>query len=121
MCFNKQAVNADRDAGSCNRKNKLWLTASSITFSSRQLNRVGYIEYDRVSKSPHDRKGPHIDDEIMITKRRAALCKHYVLIPRHLNLVCLVFHILRRHELSFLHIHDFSCASGRLEKLRLPA
>jgi len=52
---------------------ELRLSARLIAGPSRSLHTVSGIEDHGPPKIPHNRKTAHVDDEVVISKRRAAL------------------------------------------------
>src|SRR5262245_9283022 len=80
---------------------------------------MGAIKHNRKSKLFHDRNSSVINDKILVTESRSALCEHYVFIPHLLHFFRSEFHLLRVKKLSFLNVHPLSCFSGSMKQIRL--
>src|SRR6266850_4232876 len=72
MDFHEEAI--DSDAGCCAGQwlDKFTLAAGFGSSAARQLHTMGGVEDHRIAEAPKDREGPHIDDEIVVAKRRSS-------------------------------------------------
>src|SRR5262245_35609263 len=120
MYFHENTVDARCNAGSRQMRYVLRLSAGALPLSSRKLQAVGDIKNYRDSETLHDRKRTEIDDQIVITERRAAFGKDHFVISRLLHLVDDVLHFPRRKKLSLFNIDDFSSSGGGGNQVRLP-
>ena len=82
---------------------------------------MGGIEDDGIAEGAHDRERAHIDDEIVVAEGGAALRQQDVRVASLQYLVHHVPHILRREELSLLHVDGLAGQRRLIDEIGLPA
>ena len=76
--FEKHAVDAGRHAGSRQRVDVLGQARRHPVAGARQLQAVRDVEDDRHAERTHDGEGAHVDDQVVVAKRRAAFGDEHV-------------------------------------------
>src|SRR5580693_2090512 len=79
------------------------------------------VEHDGIAELTHDGKGAHIDDEILVTERNAALGENNFLISGGGDFFGGVADIPRREELAFFQIGDAAGSADGFEQVGLAA
>src|ERR1051325_1838571 len=120
MHFHKHRIDTARNSRTRERFDVLRLPARCITEPARQLQRVRHVKNHRHAKPAHDRKGAHIDDEVVITKARTAFRQQKFFTTNFARFVDDVARVLRRQKLSFLYVDCFARLRGRNDQIRLP-
>ena len=69
----EHAVDARRHAGRRQRVDELRLAGRDAVAGARQLQAVRHVEDDRVAEAAHDRERAHVDHEVVVAERGAAL------------------------------------------------
>jgi hypothetical protein len=88
---------------------------------------MGDVEYQRGAGLGHNRKGPHIDDQIAVSERGTSLCQPDVLAGIHIlwasrtSFVNDVTHRSWGHELTFFDVDRPSRGSSCHDQVSLPA
>src|SRR5437868_9461031 len=67
-----------------------------------------HVKNDRHAKLAHDRKGTHVDHQVVITKTRAALRQHQLFTTNLMSLIDDVARVGGRQKLSFLDVDRLS-------------
>src|SRR6185295_7247860 len=78
------------------------------------------IENYRYAKLAHDRKRSHVDDEVVVTKTRAALRQHELFTTSFASFIDDIARILRREKLALLDVDRFPRLRGRHDQICLP-
>jgi hypothetical protein len=99
----------------------LALAAGAVSLPTRQLDRVGRVEDDRVAEGPHDRQPAEIDYQIVIAKTGAPLGEKEILAAGGPHLLDHVCHVARGHELPLLDVHRPAALRARDDEVGLPA
>src|SRR5688572_33477439 len=105
MNFHEHGIDAASNSGTGERFDVLRQAAGCMTQPTRQLQRMRYVENNRNPELAHNRKRPHINDEIVVAKTDAALSQHYAIAPGRARFLNNVPRILRRQELAFLDVN----------------
>ena len=121
MNFHKESIHSACCRRTCKIRNHIPLPAGYRTHSARQLHTVGSIIDNRITKLPHYRERTHVYYKIMITKRYTSFGDGQIGIMSFFHFIQHVFHIFRRHELSFFYIYRFSCHRRPVNQIGLAA
>lgn len=73
MHLHEEAVDANGNGSARQRFGKLPLASRTVSIAAWQLEAVRDIEYNRITKGPHDRQAPEVHYEVVITKGRTPL------------------------------------------------
>jgi hypothetical protein len=79
------------------------------------------VEHDGPAVASHDGQAAHIDDEVVVAERRAALGQKDSIVPGGCDFVGGVTDVGGRNELALFDVHDTACAAGGDEQIGLPA
>ena len=74
------------------------------TRAARQLHAVRRVKDHGVAPLLHDRKAAHIHDQVVIAEACAAFRQQQIFIAGFLHFMKHVFHVFRRHELTFFDV-----------------
>lgn len=122
MDFHEQAVNEARCyGGTCKRLDELGLPPRRRAGRPGQLNTVRSIEDNRPSEIAHDDESSHIDDEVVIPKRRPALSQNNLVIACRRDFLRSVLHVLRSYELPLFDVDGFAGPPGSHKQICLSA
>src|SRR5262245_45216272 len=91
-----------------------------MTQPARQLQRMRHIKNYGHAKLAHDRKRAHIDNQIVITKTRAAFSEQQLLTTHFASFVDDVARVLRCEKLTFLNVDGLTRSRGGDDQIRLP-
>ncbi len=119
--FEEDAVDARGDASRRQRLDELGLTRGHAVAGARELQAVRDVEDDRHAQSAHQRKGAHVDDQIVIPEGRAAFGDEHAVVAAVLHLRDRMTHVERREELSLLDVDRAPGLRRRHEQVGLPA
>ena len=72
------------------------------------------------AEAAHHRKRAHVDDEVVVAEREAALGHEHALVAGRAHLVDRVPHVERRQELALLEVDDPAGLRGRDDEVGLP-
>src|SRR4029453_19110027 len=100
---------------------KLALAGGFRATPAGQLHAVRRIKNDRISEASQNRERPHIHNEIVISERESALGQNDPPVAGLFDLLDGIGHLLRREELSLLHIYNLTGLGGGDQEIRLPA
>ena len=121
MHFHEKAVRSRGSGGARERARELRRAAGLLPFAAGLLHRMRDVVDHRRAESADDREGAHVDDEVLIAERRAALRDEDALVPDFASLVQNVLRLLGRKELALLHADRFSGARRGGDEIGLPA
>ena len=121
MDFEEQRVDAAADSCAHERLDVLAVARRGRAVAARQLDAVRAVKDDRIAEAAHDGEAPHIDDEVVIAERRAALRQQNLVAAALVELVDDVAHVVGREELALLDIDDAARLSSRMQEIRLAA
>ena len=121
MDFHEESVDPGAGRRARQIRNHFALPARRRPVSSGKLHAVRRVENDRIAETPHDGERAHIDDEIVIAERRAAIRHRQIRIARFLHFFNHIFHVLGRQELSLLHIDRDARLCRAVDEIRLAA
>lgn len=68
MDLHEKSIDPCSGGGARQRFDKFPPAAGCRPSATRQLNAVRRVKDDRIPEVPHNRKGPHIHDKIVVTK-----------------------------------------------------
>ena len=68
MHFHEKSVAAGSRRGAGQRRDEFTLAAGCGAASPGELHAVGRVEDDGIAEAPHDREGPHVHDEIVVSE-----------------------------------------------------
>ena len=88
---------------------------------SGELHAVGGVEHHGPAEAAHDGEAAHIDDQIVVAERSAALGDQNFVVAGGGDLLGGVLDIVRRDELALLDIHDAAGAAGGDQQIGLAA
>src|ERR1044072_8263130 len=91
-----------------------------MTQPARQLQRMRHIKNYEHAKLAHDRKRAHVDDQIVITKTRAAFRQHELLTTNFPRFMEYVARVLRCEKLAFLYVDGLPRFGGGDDQIGLP-
>ena len=105
MRFHKQTVDADRDRGPRQHRHELALAAGLAAGRAGQLHRMRGIEHHRAAARFQDFQAAHVDHQVVVAERSAALAHQHLRIGAGgRGLVDHMAHLVRRQELAFLDV-----------------
>ena len=121
MSLHEDTVHTSGDSGASNSRRETSITTGTCAKSARTLNRMCRIHHNRIAKLTHDEKRTHVGNKVAISEARAALAEDDALVAGGLDLADDLRHVLRRHELALLDIHDcagFACGNNKIRLTR---
>ena len=121
MHFHEEAVRARRRRRARQRPRELRRATGLLPFTARLLHRMRDVVDHRRAEAAHDRERAHVDDEVLIAERRAALGDENALVAYFAPFVQDVLRLLGREELSLLHRDRFARARRGRDDVGLPA
>jgi hypothetical protein len=121
MGFHEYAGHARGHGCAREQRDMLALAAGRCPARPGLLHRVRGVEDDGAARGAQDRERAHVDDEIVVAERDAALADEQRLVARRACLVDDAHHLPRREELAFLQIDGLAEARDGDDEVRLPA
>src|SRR5262245_21295507 len=121
MDLHKQSVDTTGDSRSRQMLDIFRLPVCCITQTSGQLEGMGDIEDDRIAEALHNRNRAHIDDQVIISKTRAAFSDNNFAPPTGFELFDDVADLPGCEELPLLDVDRSPALGSSDEQVRLPA
>ena len=120
MRLHENAVHPRRHRRPRERRREAPIAAGTGAESARTLHGVRSVHHHGITKLAHDEERTHVRDEIAVAEARAAFAQHDAAVAGGLDLADDLRHVLRRHELSLLHVDHRARLAGGDHKIRLP-
>src|ERR1043166_7860617 len=120
MDLEEPAVDPGSDARLRQRFDVLRQTGGDAVAAAGQLQRMRHVEHGGDAESAQDRKRSHVDDQIVIAERGAALGDEHAGVAGAGHLRDRVLHVDRREELRLLEIDRRARPCRRDEQVGLP-
>ncbi len=121
MRLDEQAVRADRQRRAREHRRKFALARRLVAAAAGQLHGMRRVKNNRKAERLHDRNRAHVGDEIVVAERRAAFGQENLFCAGHFCFFRDAPHFVRRKELAFFQVHDFSGRDGGFNQIRLAA
>ena len=118
--LHEDAVHACRDRRARERRRILPVAARTSAEAARPLHRVRRVHHHRIAELAHDEKRAHVGDEVVVAEAGAPLAEDYAPVAGRLDLPHHLRHVLRRHELALLDVHDRAGLAGGDDEVGLP-
>ena len=118
--FEKNRIDSRGASGARQRLDKFRLAAARAALPSRQLHRMRHVKNDRIAGLRHDRKRAHIDNEIVVPKRRASLGQNDLFVSGAFDFFHRVGHFPGRKKLALLEIYHATGAARSDQQVGLP-
>src|SRR5579885_2629900 len=109
MRFNKKAICTGGNGGFSNSANQLRVAAGDATGLVRLLQAMRAIHYYRYFVALHNGYIAVINNQILVAKTIAALCKHGFIVAGLLYFINSKFHRFAAYKLAFLYVYNFAC------------
>src|SRR6185503_16013662 len=110
--FDKYGVATGGHGGAGERGDELRLASGNGSGSARKLHAVGGVEDDGPTEAAHDGEAAHIDHQIVVAERAAALGNQNLVVAGGGDLLGGVPDVVGRDELALLNIYDSAGAAG---------
>src|SRR5437764_6186212 len=102
--FHEDGVNAARDSGPCERFDVLRLPARCTPQTAGQLEAVRHVEDDGRAETSHYGERAHVNDEVVVAEREAALREQKFFAAGGARLLDDVARVPGREELTLLDV-----------------
>ena len=105
MDFHEEAIHSDAGCRAGQGLDEFTLPAGLGSPATRQLHAMGRVKDHRVAEASKDRKGPHIDDEIVVPEAGPTLSQRHARIAAFADFIDGVTHVPGRDKLPLLDVY----------------
>src|SRR4051812_36175609 len=116
MRLDEKTVTTRRNRSFGENRGEFALTARTIASATGKLDRMRGVKNHPAAELFHDRDAAHIRDKIIVAESRSAFGQKNFFAASSLRLPHNLRHVVRREELAFFDVHDFSRLRGSLDE-----